>query len=502
MTTGSGWNRRRWLQTTAAAGLAPRRLAPAQAATPAEPERIRAENERPGTRDWMATNVRVDPDTKYRSPAIEGYSSRTSVRPGESLTIHVSTNPASPFVIDIYRLGYYQGHGGRHLARLGPFRGAVQPDPPVGDKRLRACQWEPCTELTIPPDWTSGVYLGKLTAEREGLQSYVVFIVRDDRQADFLFQCSDNTWNAYNRWPGQFSLYDDGQKQWAWGNAAAVSFDRPYGKYCQIFDAPLSVGSGEFLLWEFPVAYWMEQHGYDLTYISNSDTHFDPQGLKRAKAFLSVGHDEYWSVEMYEHLKGAIADGLNVAFLSGNALCGVVPMLPASDGRPGRIITRVGLFGGTDDTAKGFPEMATLTQPGPDEGLLIGARNMYPVTGGGPWVCRQPEHWLFAGTGMQAGDGIPGLVGWEWHGDPAAIPGLEVVASGPTDNGSVKGEYASTIYPGPRGNFVFNASTIWWGDGLSEPPGYVRPAVYTQPQGPDPRVQRITANLLDRFRGA
>ena len=42
--------------------------------------------------------------------------------------------------------------------------------------------------------------------------------------------------------------------------------------------------------------------------------------------------------------------------------------------------------------------------------------------------------------------------------------------------------------------------TIWWGDGLAEPPGYVRPAVYTRPRGPDERVRRITRNLLDRFR--
>jgi hypothetical protein len=49
------------------------------------------------------------------------------------------------------------------------------------EKRLRECQWEPATTITIAPDWVSGVYLGKLTAEREGLQSYVIFIVRDDR---------------------------------------------------------------------------------------------------------------------------------------------------------------------------------------------------------------------------------------------------------------------------------------------------------------------------------
>ena len=94
-----------------------------------------------------------------------------------------------------------------------------------------------------------------------------------------------------------------------------------------------------------------------------------------------------------------------------------------------------------------------------------------------------------------------GLVGWEWHGDPADIPGLEVVASGPTTNGSVADTYTATLYPGPKGNLVFNAATCWWADGLSEPPGYVRPAVYARPKGPDPRAQRITANLLDRFRG-
>ena len=104
-------------------------------------------------------------------------------------------------MIDVYRLGYYQGHGGRLMKQLGPFPGKVQPDPPVGPMRLRECGWEPCTTITIPADWTSGVYLGKLTAEREGLQSYVIFVVRDDRKADFLFQVSDNTWNAYNRWP-------------------------------------------------------------------------------------------------------------------------------------------------------------------------------------------------------------------------------------------------------------------------------------------------------------
>src|SRR5205823_1553242 len=256
---------------------------------------IRAENEKVGTTDWLLQNTRVDPKTRYRCPWIEGYCSHTSIREGDQLRIMVSTDPPSPFVIDLYRLGYYGGKGGRFITRLGPFKGTKQPDPPIGEERLRECRWEPAAQIVVPKDWPSGFYLGKLTAEKDGLQSYIVFIVRDDRPCHFLFQCSDTTWAAYNRWPDHFALYNNGKKEWYWGPGVRVSWDRPYGKYCQILDAPLSQGSGEFLLWEFPLAFWMEKEGYDVSYISNVDTHADPKGLLRAKAFLSVGHDEYWS---------------------------------------------------------------------------------------------------------------------------------------------------------------------------------------------------------------
>src|SRR5438128_2109208 len=56
---------------------------------------IRTENEHEGTRSWLLQNTRIDPATKYRCPWIEGYCSRTSVRAGESISFHVSTNPPS-----------------------------------------------------------------------------------------------------------------------------------------------------------------------------------------------------------------------------------------------------------------------------------------------------------------------------------------------------------------------------------------------------------------------
>ena len=210
----------------------------------AKSDLVREENAKPGTSDWILTNTRVDPNTRYRSPWIEGYCSRTSVRSGETIEFKVSTNPASSFVIDCYRMGYYGGKGGRHLERFGPFQGSPQPDPPVGEERLRECAWNTAMRFTIPATWPSGVYLAKLTEEREKLQSYMIFVVRDDRECNFLFQCSDTTWAAYNRWPDLWSLYDDGTPphNWYTGPGVRVSFDRPYGKYRQIFDAPLSPG--------------------------------------------------------------------------------------------------------------------------------------------------------------------------------------------------------------------------------------------------------------------
>ena len=465
----------------------------------AQPRRdlIRDENARPGTTDWQLTKYRIDPKSRYRSPAIEGYCSRTSVQAGEELAILVSTNPASSFVIDIYRLGYYGGKGGRHITQLGPFRGQPQPDPEVGVERLRQCQWEPATKLTIPKDWPSGVYLGKLTEKSEGLQSYVIFIVRDDRPCDFLFQCSDTTWCAYNRWPNTYSLYDfDNTDAWHTGPGVSAGFDRPYGKYRQIFDVPQATGSGEFLFWEFPFAFWLEKEGYDVSYISNLDTHADAAGLLRAKAFLSVGHDEYWSLAMFDHVKAAI-DGRRQRRLLQRQ---------RRRWRGGAAGQRAGHQPGRQVRRRHRAPQATarLEAARPRPRPLMGAKSTYPYNGRGDWTCTNEKHWIFDGTGMKNGDAIPDLVGWEHHGEPANIAGLEVVARGMVYSGKKPKdvEYTATVYPGPKNNIVFNAATIWWADGLAHPPGYVTPSAHGgTPKGPDTRVQRMTANVLKRMLG-
>jgi hypothetical protein len=217
-----------------------------------------------------------------------------------------------------------------------------------------------------------------------------------------------------------------------------------------------------------------------------------------------VGHDEYWTLEMYANVKRAIAEGLNAAFLSGNTCYGVIPLLPSASGAPHRVITRAGRFGAIEEQIlRDYPEYRLYKIREPRDADLVGAGCGFAhINVGADWICASEKHWIFEGTGMKNGDAVPGLVGWETQGDLGSQPGLEVVAKGRVvNNHKVEGTYTATVYPGPKGNLVFNAATIWWGDGLSAPPGYRSPQAWgAKPRGPDPRIRRITRNVLDRFK--
>lgn len=454
------------------------------------------ENKKEGTRAWMLSNPSVSPPHSLwhmfglRSLPIEGYCSHSSVAAGETIDFYVSTDPDTSFSLEVFRMGYYGGLGGRLMHSAPALSGKRQVTPDAGHNRVIECQWESSYQIRIPDDWVSGVYLVKLTTQDDRKHdSYCIFIVRDERPCDYLFQCSDMTWQAYNRWPYNNSLYCTDEIDWHIGEGVDVSTRRPYAKYTQLVDQNLTLGSGEWFLTEFPFAFWMEKEGYDVSYISNWDTHYRCDQLMRTKGFLSIGHDEYWTEEMYTGVKNCIKEGLNVGFFSGNSVFCKIKLKPGIDGTPDIIYERNGRFE-------------------PRENTLIGAHSHKIVVGGADFICKQPNHWIFAGTGMQAEDRIPGLIGWEFHCDPADIDGLEVIAGGPTDNRRFlqpdekldkEGEYMVTVYPGPRGNFVFNASTCWWADGLSEPPGYKRSNWYQKRFGPDDRVIKMTQNILSQM---
>src|SRR5688572_17642894 len=137
----------------------------ATAAAQANP--IQIENAKAGSSDWLLTKVARHDDEIYelgwhRRKGIEAYASRTSVKAGDTLDVHVSTYPANKYSASIYRMGYYGGAGARLVRSLGPLQGTVEPTPEDGARNLVECKWKVGFSLDIPADWLSGVYIGKL----------------------------------------------------------------------------------------------------------------------------------------------------------------------------------------------------------------------------------------------------------------------------------------------------------------------------------------------------
>jgi hypothetical protein len=182
-------------------------------------------------------------------------------------------------------------------------------------------------------DWVSGVYVAKLTAG-SGKQSYIIFVVRDDaRSSPYLVQSSVTTYQAYNEWGGTSTYFGTASNSSTILAlcASRVSFDRPYmtGSHP---GAAYGNGAGEFFTWgkvpgsatqepatwEYNMVRWLESEGYDVTYCTDIDVNRDPNLLLSHNAFLSVGHDEYWSGTARTNVERARDLGVHLAFFAGN----------------------------------------------------------------------------------------------------------------------------------------------------------------------------------------
>ena len=291
------------------------------------PNAIVAENRLAGTEDWKLSR----PATARE---IEGYASATSVGRGESIRFYVNT-AAPAYTIEVFRMGWYGGLGGHRvwgpIEATGTSQSVPSPDPQTG---LVDCAWLNPFTLVTGRDWTTGVYLAKLTEKASGKQSYIIFVVRNDEAAsDFIFQVPVTTYQAYNYWGGK-SAYDWGSgDQLPWGSskgrhAVKVSFNRPYAASTNPA-AATGVGAGEFLTnvqpvaagypissagWDYNLVRWLEKEGYDATYTTDIDTHASPQMLSWHRAFISSGHDEYWSWEKRANVKHLLEEGIESHF--------------------------------------------------------------------------------------------------------------------------------------------------------------------------------------------
>jgi hypothetical protein len=413
-------------------------------------------------------------------------------------------NPAQTYTIDVYRMGWYGGLGGRLMQHIGPLNGVQETRCPVdATTGLIECNWSVGYTLTTQDTWTSGIYLAVLK-NAQGFYNYMTFTVRDDsRIAALMYQQPVTTYQAYNDYPADNatgkSLYEInsfGPNTMAGTvRAVKVSFDRPYSED----------GAGK-LIWlsELNTLRWLEKSGYDVTYSTNLDTHENGARLLSFRGFLSLPHDEYWSKQMYDAAAAARDAGVNLAFLGANSVFWQIRFEPSRTGVADRIIVcykEAALDPNPDST------VTTVNFRNPpvnrSEQALEGVEfTDGPNSGTASMVITNSSNWVYAGTGLTDGTVIPGLVWYEADrqvaGDPLpnAVPGTYVMLSNSPYAGSNGPEHAnSSIYQAPSGAWVFASGTMGWGWGLDN--FYPEGSVTTV----DSRIQKATANVLDRFGG-
>lgn len=436
-----------------------------------------------GTADWRI-------GSKGPPEAVEGYTDKVSVVPGEELGLYVSTT-APDFRVSAFRVGWYGGTQARLVWRSGRVAGAKQDRPRVlVATRTVVAGWE--RSLDVRTDgWPEGAYLLRLEAS-SGHQRYVPLVVRSvSAIGRTVLMHAPATWQAYNKWGG-YSLYEG--KDGTYSNRShAVSFDRPY-------DAD---GAEKFMVYERALVVLAERLGIPLAYTTGVDVHQAHAVLRGASAVVALGHDEYWTPEQRRYVTAARDAGTNLAFLGANT-CFRRVRLERGAGGGIRTVVCYKTDYPVDPYLVHHPTMATTDfrhRPGADpESSLTGVvYEGYPTDA--PYVVESPDHWAFAGTGVRRGDSFDHLVGVEYDrvtpGLPTPAP-IEILAHSPLTCNGRHSHADSAYYTVPGGAGVFASGTMRWVEGLmaGTPDG-------GRDHGMDARtrafVTRTTENVLRAF---
>ena len=436
---------------------------------------IARENALPGTSAWRIR----DPETNGE---IAAYTDRDGYAAGAEVRISVSANPAGQFTWEVFRMGGYRGMGGRLYAQGGPITAPRQADPTFDPiTGLVVAGWPVTFSVLTRHDdgkpWLTGVYLVMLTKD-DGEQTAALFILRDDtRDAEVAVHFPTATYQAYNDYGGE-SLYVSTHGL-SGGKARKVSLDRPFARQ-------YGNGTGTFLYQEHQAVIWLEDHGYDVEYVSSADIGGNNGRIGNHRLFMLVGHEEYATMAEFDRLETAFARGTSLAFLTGNTLYWQI-RYENND----RVIVCYKDRVDEDPMRLTNPRLLSTRFRNPPvnrpENQLVGTMSdgNY-IEQPADWVVTNANHWVYANTGLGNGSRIPDLVFTEWDSlinNGLTPQGITVLASSEVANTipPIPSRHEATIYE-RGGSFVFAAGTIF----------------FSQHIRTQPAVGQMVANLLSR----
>jgi hypothetical protein len=488
---------------------------------------IVAENCNVGTTGWQVGGL--------GDLTIQGFATDISVNVGQTISFKITT-PAKSYHIDIYRMGYYGGTGGRYITTVQPSAQLPQAQPACltdSSTRLYDCgNWGVSASWTVPTNAVSGIYIAAPVRDDTGGASQIIFVVRNDSShSAVLFQTSDESWQAYNGYGG-YSVYGPTDAFDLTQRAYKVSYNRP---------SDTRTFGNEECTWvfgeEYPMVRWLESNGYDVSYFTGVDAARNGSLIKNHQLYLSIGHDEYWSGPQRTNVEAARDAGVNMAFFSGNEVFWKTRWENAIDGSntpyrtmvvyketlgPNSVPAATAAADPNDPpTWTGTwrdPAKSPAADGGRPENSLTGT--IFMVNGPGtdnpgnlsiqvPSDYSQMRFWRNTSIeNLAAGKTVTlpaGTLGYEWDEDldngarPAGTFDLSSTTVNLTsdfllDEGGTYGAgtaiHQMTEYRAPSGALVFGAGTIQWAWGLdSNHDGTPNP-----PANPD--MQQATANLF------
>ena len=459
---------------------------------------------------------------------IRAYPGRASVLPGGRLVLHVATDSRR------FRVHFYRWRDGFEALNTSSWLpGERARERGAGD------DWAwPAYEFPVPAHWESGVVLahleeagGKAPLSLALDHAAALFVVQgrgigqdssrhDGRRRGMLYKLPLATYHAYN-FSGGGCYYCNPPRSLD-PPGARVSLRRPGGGIGgPTWGAPDHYDAASarqtFAHWDARFIRWLARQGYTPEFCTDLDIHADPGLLLRYRLLVSAGHDEYWTEPTRDAVEDFVASGGNLAFFAANLCWWRVHLV---DGGGALACHQGGPRGAFDHW---WPKRGA----GRPEDRLAGVSYRH----GGGWldgarhtpgfIVQQPDHWVFAGTGLAHGDAFgadtwPPLAGYEcdgapldtfdrasgtatlsaWADETGTPDTYQLLAACPLDrrwqelpprerHAAGEGVHAATLGLFERKGIVFSAGTTDWAQVLAD--------------GRDRKVERITRNVLDRL---